>query len=179
MSAKVTFTIKTGVPLTSILLESELALLESYGSKMTERAQSIWTGWKYGKNYPEWQRGESNAAWQYSLLQSTSGGRERGITLENKATVQSPTKPKKYGGPRSTKSVGKFYARFVTRSGSIEPEYKKVVKEINSQIMPAFIRDLKKEILSNAGRNRETVNLVDPQSGAIGARLDIFSGTLA
>ena len=166
-------------PLLSILTESELALLEQYGTEMVEHARSVWTGWKYGKNYPEWQRGESNAAWQYSLLEQTTGGRERGISLTNDATVQQPTEPKKNGDPRSTRSVGKFYARYVTRSGSTEPEYLKVEKQINDQIMPRLVADLKQEILANVGAKRETVQLEDPRPGAVAAELDIFSGTLA
>jgi hypothetical protein len=166
-------------PLLSILTESELALLEQYGTRMVEHARAQWTGWKYGKNYPEWQRGESNAAWQYSLLEQTTGGRERGISLTNDAQVQQPAQPRKDGKPRSTRSVGKYYARHVTRSGSSEPEYLEVERQINDQIMPSLLADLKKEILANAGLNRETVELEDPRPGAVAAELDIFSGKLA
>ena len=64
MGAKVSIRMDVALNLGSILFESEMVILEELGEESVELAQSMWTGWKYGKYYPPAQKGTSFAGWK-------------------------------------------------------------------------------------------------------------------
>ena len=85
----------------SILFESEMVILEELGEESVELAQSMWTGWKYGKYYPPAQKGTSFAGWKFKLLQAQQHRRGGEILNEAKSLA-----------------TGDQYAGYVHRAGT-------------------------------------------------------------
>jgi hypothetical protein len=185
VSGKVSLQINVKLPLNQVLLESEVEIIEEYGEKVVQTAKDQWTNWRYdwdpayNERYPKWQKGTSHGAWQWMMLQPTGSGYRRGLRLFNDAEIQAPTEPRKNGKPRSTRSVGRKYARYVTRSGQMEPEWRAVRKRIQDDIIDDFTRDLKRAIQSNAGKTRARVEVRDVTAGIPAGTFDIFDETFS
>ncbi|MHC4432322.1 MAG: hypothetical protein ACYTBS_10825 [Planctomycetota bacterium] len=163
MSAKVSMSLDLPVNIQGTLFESEFEVLQEAGEEAEQLARSIWTGWKYGPNYPNEQRGTSNAAWRSVAMQPGDGGYTNGIELRNFAEIKARSgtyEVKAWGrltGRRKSyanNQVGQYYAAYITRSGQTKPEWEVVFEQVKSQILPDTERRLRDRILENLGKDR-------------------------
>lgn len=188
MNASVEITTNLNLKLDEVLLESELDVLQTLGEEAVTKARQIWTGWKYGPNYPEEQRGTSGESWAFDLMAPTETEQHvRGIVIVNDAEIQERKgsyelkvfgKPTGIQKPYLNNQVGQKYAAFVTRSGSSQPEWFKVFDVINQELIPQARRDLLDAIQKNAGKNRQRVTFETRTPTDAVDNFDILSETL-
>jgi len=164
MSAEVD--IKMDVPnLFGVLFDSEIEVLSDLGDDAVVLAGDIWQGWLYeplrkGVPYPEEQKGTSGAAWAWEMMSPNEEGKNvRGIEIINNAEIKAHSAVKLNGEPYSQAGVGSYYAGYVTRRGSHEPEADVVVRKIKETLIPDAVTALLRQILYNAGRDRVIMDL--------------------
>ena len=188
MKVQINIQTSLGLALDEVLLESELEVLESLGERSVTAAREMWVGWKYGKNYPEEQRGTSGESWAFDLTEpDEGGGLIRGVEITNDAEIQARVgeyrpmfwgREASYTKPYANTNVGDYYAAYVTRSGSSEPEVVKVKQKIEQDLVPEARRELLDAIERNAGRSRVTRSFVVNKPSDTTDRFDVLSETL-
>ena len=177
MSASVKISLDLPIDIQGTLFDDEFEVLQEAGEEAKQVAKDIWTGWKYGPNYPREQQGTSFGAWRYEAMQPGDGGFTNGIQVLNDAEIQprggsyevkawgKPTGKKK---PYANNQVGEYYAAYVTRSGSSRPEWQVVFDQIVAKVLPDTERRLRDKIVGNLGRKRQTKSFkVDKSSQSI------------
>ena len=144
MGAKVSIRMDVALNLGSILFESEMVILEELGEESVELAQSMWTGWKYGKYYPPAQKGTSFAGWKFKLLQAQQ--HRRGVEILNDA---------------KSLSTGDKYAGYVHRAGTPKTDlvWEKVMAKMRKDLIPESKDRLIAEFKANANRDRTVIEL--------------------
>ncbi len=182
---KFSMSISFPIDLDKVLLDAEVAVLDRFGADAIHLAQQQWRGWKYSGNYPEEQKGTSNAAWAWETRVQNNEEYERGITITNNATIQrrGGTYEPVYWGrksgkriPYSNNRVGEYYAAYVTRSGSSKPEGEIVWEMISEELVPALQQDLMQELMDNFYKHRETQTLIEDDPSVTLHDFDIMSG---
>ena len=184
MDAKVSLTVELGLRLDEVLLESELAVLEDLGEKAQNLAQQQWVGWQYKGNYPKDHQGTSFRGWTFQTIAPQGGGFIRGVAITNNATKRQRKGTRKDGKPYSSAGVGQPYARWVHRAGASvsagsdnNREWVVVRDRIVKELIPAATKELKDQIMQNAGRNRVRKTLRADKAGGAAGTFDILTQT--
>ena len=164
MSANVEITLDIPINLDGVLFDSEMEVLEEIGEDSIILAKEQWQGWKYGPNYPEIQRGTSRAGWKWRMMNPGEDGFERGVEILNDAVAKV--------GPEK----GEMYAADVRRNKGAEREWLIVADRIEDEVLPEKVRELRKRIFENIGRERKRVTL-RAMRGTLTQNFDILSGT--
>mgnify|MGYP003134189191 CR=1 FL=1 len=163
MSANVAVSLDIPINMDGVLFESELVVLEEIGEDSILLAKEIWQGWKYGPNYPEIQKGTSRAGWKWRMMRPGEEGFERGVEILNDAKARV--------GPEK----GQMYAADIHRSGSRVREWTIVQDRIEREILPEKVRELRRRIIENIGRERVQKDL-RALPGTLTQNFDILSG---
>ena len=184
MEGKVSLTIDLGLRLDEVLLESELSVLEDLGEKSQSLAWQQWVGWRYKGNYDKDHQGTSFRGWTFQLVAPQGNSFVRGVAIINNATKKQRKGNRKDGKPYSSSGVGEPYARYVHRAGlsvsagSDENREWVVVRDrIVKELIPPATKDLKDQIIANAGRNRVRKTLRADKVTAGSGTFDILTQT--
>ena len=115
------------------------------------------------RNWPV-DTGTSRAGWKWRMMNPGEDGFDRGVEILNDAKAKV--------GPEK----GEMYASDVRRRKGAEREWLIVFDRIEDEVLPEKVRELRKRIIQNIGRERKRVKL-RAMSGTLTQNFDILSGT--